>query len=348
MAWRDFLRVHPAAELFPMMAPAEIKDLADDIKVQGLRHAIVLWRDADGEYSLLDGRNRLDAWEAAGLNVPEGAEAILRTMNATLLDATEKIDPYDYVVSINLHRRHLTGEQKRDVIAILIKLKPEMSDRQIAKMVGASPTTAGDVRRELVKADQLSNLDSRVGADGKTRKLPPPKPAAPLASSMPTVLRGVSRDIDPLFRRWILQVPRAVENIDMVAGIKTVVALAAAISAYYRSIRNTDAAREARHADLHARRRGGQLLIAMERDGARVAHQARKGTQIGIQPGVPTLKELGISKKDSGKWQAIGRLSDAQFQALLNKAARPPRHAKKITRPPAPLPPQPVLRRRAF
>jgi hypothetical protein len=35
-SWRDVLKVHPAADLFPLMLPDESKALGDDIKNQGL------------------------------------------------------------------------------------------------------------------------------------------------------------------------------------------------------------------------------------------------------------------------------------------------------------------------
>jgi hypothetical protein len=44
--WRDHLRVHPAAEIFPLMSetdPTALKELADDIQRNGLQTAIVPW-----------------------------------------------------------------------------------------------------------------------------------------------------------------------------------------------------------------------------------------------------------------------------------------------------------------
>src|SRR5215471_11412447 len=58
-------------------------------------------------------------------------------------------DPYAYVVSANAHRRHLTREQKRELIEKLLRAQPDKSDRQIAATVKASPTTVGTVRTEL-------------------------------------------------------------------------------------------------------------------------------------------------------------------------------------------------------
>ena len=43
--------------------------------------------------------------------------------------------PYAYVTSANIHRRHLTAEQKRELIAKLIEADPTKSNRQIAKTV---------------------------------------------------------------------------------------------------------------------------------------------------------------------------------------------------------------------
>jgi hypothetical protein len=36
MPWRDSIKVHPAAALFPRMSDVELRELADDIKQHGL------------------------------------------------------------------------------------------------------------------------------------------------------------------------------------------------------------------------------------------------------------------------------------------------------------------------
>ena len=55
--------VHPAAELFPPMDGTELKDLADDIKKNGLISPIVYIKGS----GILDGRNRLAACRIAGI-----------------------------------------------------------------------------------------------------------------------------------------------------------------------------------------------------------------------------------------------------------------------------------------
>src|SRR5262245_5638944 len=66
-SWRDVLPIHPAADLFPLMSPEELKVLGEDIiKQMGLTSPIV-WFKERGRWWLLDGRNRLDAMEAAGI-----------------------------------------------------------------------------------------------------------------------------------------------------------------------------------------------------------------------------------------------------------------------------------------
>jgi hypothetical protein len=59
--WRQYVAVHPAAELFPLMSAAELKELAADIEKDGLRIPTVMWPNSDRKLLLIDGRNRLDA-----------------------------------------------------------------------------------------------------------------------------------------------------------------------------------------------------------------------------------------------------------------------------------------------
>lgn len=58
--WREVLPPHSAAELFPLLPPDELVELAEDIKKHGMQEAIVLTADCK---QLVDGRNRLDNME---------------------------------------------------------------------------------------------------------------------------------------------------------------------------------------------------------------------------------------------------------------------------------------------
>jgi ParB-like nuclease domain len=71
--WRDHLAVHPAADLFPLMSetddPQALKELAEDIRKNGLQSPIIVWRKREGDADvdcLIDGRNRLDALAMLG------------------------------------------------------------------------------------------------------------------------------------------------------------------------------------------------------------------------------------------------------------------------------------------
>jgi hypothetical protein len=181
-SWRDVLPVHPAADLFPLMSPNELRELGEDIKKNGLLTPIVVWSPTEGseEQYLLDGRNRVAAMEAAGgkatLKGQQYAKYVWRGYGpATFVYGTAEcgapgFDPYEYVLSANIHRRHLTAEQKREIIAKVIKAKPEASNRQIAKIAKASPTTVGTIRTKMEAAGDVSKLDTR--ADTRGRKQP--------------------------------------------------------------------------------------------------------------------------------------------------------------------------------
>lgn len=96
---------HPAAELFPLLNDAELKDLADDIKKNGLLEPIVTY-----EGMLLDGRNRLRACELAGIQP-----------RFIALDH-ERESAVSYVASKNLYRRQLTPAQRASIANALAEL----------------------------------------------------------------------------------------------------------------------------------------------------------------------------------------------------------------------------------
>lgn len=90
---------HPAAELFPLMLDEDLAELAADIRVHGLLEPIVL---LDGQ--VLDGRHRLRACAQAGVE-------------PRFVEWSGTGDPADWVISVNLKRRHLDTSQRSMVAA---------------------------------------------------------------------------------------------------------------------------------------------------------------------------------------------------------------------------------------
>jgi hypothetical protein len=189
-SWRDVLPVHPAAEMFPPMATDELREPGEDIKRSGLTAPIVFSGSGPCDRQLLDGRNRLDAMEAVGLRVldEEGQLTCGREdVSFFLADGSPAIvyvgdiDPYAYVLSANLHRRHLTAEQKRDLIAKLIQAQPERSNRQIAEQVKASHPHVAKVRAEMEAAGDVETVTTSI--DTKGRKQPAKKKAKQRAAA---------------------------------------------------------------------------------------------------------------------------------------------------------------------
>jgi len=173
ISWRDQIKVHPAADLFPMMSDAELDELAADIAEHGLYQAIAFQGD-----ELLDGRNRLAAIHRIK---DETRRNNLLGFVASTKRVLEVRDPTAYVVSANLHRRQLSAEHKKRIAAELLKVEPQRSDRSVGKLVGLHHTTiATGVREPLERTGEISQLGKRVGADGKIRQQPSTKPPKPL------------------------------------------------------------------------------------------------------------------------------------------------------------------------
>jgi len=88
------MEFHPAASIFPMMTEEEYVELRADIRDNGQREAIWVY-----EGKILDGRNRERACEELGIPV-----------KSAIWDGNGS--PTAFVISLNLHRRHLTATQR--------------------------------------------------------------------------------------------------------------------------------------------------------------------------------------------------------------------------------------------
>jgi hypothetical protein len=172
------LRFHPLASIFPLMEGEEFDALVADIKANGLREKIDLYQG-----KIIDGRNRYRALQQLDGIDPSANPGYFRKAIYAHTSGGD-VAPHEqdndarmraYVISKNIHRRHLTAEQKREIIAKVIAAKPEASDRQIAKQVKADHKTVGSVRAERESTGELSPVEKRVGLDGKARKRPAKK-----------------------------------------------------------------------------------------------------------------------------------------------------------------------------
>lgn len=172
-SWRDILPIHPAAELFPLMSEDELRALGEDIRKHGLHEGIVIF---DGK--LLDGRNRLDAMELVGIKLVVGNKVsipLTRDIDDDLLNDDGELDPYAYVISANIHRRHLTAEQKRELIETLLKATPDKSDRQIAATVKVDHKTVASVRAETEARGEIPHVETRTDSRGREQQAHKPK-----------------------------------------------------------------------------------------------------------------------------------------------------------------------------
>jgi hypothetical protein len=167
-SWRDVLKVHPACELFPQLSTDELKELGEDIRKHRLQQRAKVIRDGDG-FAVLDGRSRLDAIEAAGLTIKVFESSTSSTPNNKFFEVVEVDDPYAYVMSANVKRRHLSGEDKRTLIAKLLVLNPNQSNLAISKMIGVDDKTVASVRRELEGRSEIPNVPTRPDTKGRNQ-----------------------------------------------------------------------------------------------------------------------------------------------------------------------------------
>ncbi|HSE05934.1 MAG TPA: DNA methyltransferase [Methylomirabilota bacterium] len=144
---------HPYANIFPLLPETELKALADDIAVHGLREPV--WVHRDGR--IIDGRNRWRACELAGVE-PE-----CRTYQG------DDAGLLGFVISLNLHRRHLDESQRSMVAATIANMgvgRPSSNPANLPLFSGEEDRTAAPAVSQA-EAAKLLNVGERSVRDAR-------------------------------------------------------------------------------------------------------------------------------------------------------------------------------------
>lgn len=163
--------LHPLCTLFPRLSGNEFQNLVDDIKQNGLREPIILH-----EGMILDGGNRYRACIEAGID-PE----FMKFGGGNLVA---------YVLSANLHRRHMTPGQQAAIVA-------SAQDWAKAQTVG---NPAFSQKCNVALLDTAASRANESGASLRTQKM-----ADKVAKTDPELAKQVAHGE--------ISLPKAIEKI---------------------------------------------------------------------------------------------------------------------------------------
>lgn len=144
-------------QVMPPLSAEEYQALKADISLRGVQVPV----EYDETGHVLDGHHRIQICTELGIaNWP-------RLVRYGLTD-DEKLR---HARRLNLDRRHLDREQKRDLIAEELRERPSDSDRAIAAGLGVNHETVGAERKRLESTGGIRQLDERTGRDKRVRKI---------------------------------------------------------------------------------------------------------------------------------------------------------------------------------
>jgi hypothetical protein len=153
---RQKVRYHPVLKL-PPLSPDQYEGLRANISVNGVLVPILV--DSDGpRRNIIDGNYRKQFADEFNYDCPE----IVQT-------GLEEEEKRTLARALNLSRRQLDRDQKRELIADQLRETPNRSSNWIAKMLGVDDKTVTSVRRELQATSEFPKLDRTIGEDGKYR-----------------------------------------------------------------------------------------------------------------------------------------------------------------------------------
>ena len=152
----------PYFDVMPPLTAEERVELTADIRANGITYPVLVTEANE----IIDGHNRLTI--AAELGLTGVPISVLSGLTADQKRARAE--------DLNLHRRHLTTDQKRRIIAGRLKAAPVRSNRDIAKETATDHKTVGTVRKAMESTGEIPQLAATRGKDGRTRPTAKAKP----------------------------------------------------------------------------------------------------------------------------------------------------------------------------
>jgi hypothetical protein len=146
-------------QVMPDLSPQDYEALKNDIAQRG----VLIPVEYDEHGNVLDGYHRLRACKELGLS------AWPKFIRKGLSEEEKR----EHARQLNIARRHLNQEQKRQLIKDQLKDTPHRSNRQIASGLGVDHKTVSAARSDLEGTGEIPQLEKTVGTDGKARPARP-------------------------------------------------------------------------------------------------------------------------------------------------------------------------------
>lgn len=140
-------------QIMPALGDEEYKELKEDIARRGVMVPI----EFDEHGNVLDGHHRLAICAELGI------KDYPKVIRAGMTEEEKRI----HARKLNMARRHLSQEQRRELIRQQLKETPEKSDRQIAAGLGVHHTTVSTQRKNLEESCHVAKLATSVDTIGR-------------------------------------------------------------------------------------------------------------------------------------------------------------------------------------
>lgn len=159
-----------AYQVMPRLSAEDYADLRKSIEKSGVLVPVVV----NHEGQIIDGHHRAEIADELRITWPSqtvsGTPAEMRSM----------------AYALNLHRRHLNSEQRKELIRRSLTSDPELSNREHARRTGVSDKTVAVAREPMESGAEIPHHPTRTDARGVQQPARKPEPIAKVTETTKT------------------------------------------------------------------------------------------------------------------------------------------------------------------